>query len=82
MTLSLTAAAASSFKPPVTTFSTPFSEPSSNKNGQPIIGGGLPAGNGHLLAYVFPNTKSFNVETNATYDTDLLIDEGVHFFVD
>eukprot|EP01001_Neometanema_parovale_P007003 NODE_332_length_2657_cov_50.772691_g312_i0.p1 GENE.NODE_332_length_2657_cov_50.772691_g312_i0~~NODE_332_length_2657_cov_50.772691_g312_i0.p1 ORF type:complete len:832 (-),score=157.15 NODE_332_length_2657_cov_50.772691_g312_i0:160-2604(-) len=56
-------------------WTTPTSEPSKNRANQPIIGGGMPIGNGDTVALVFPNTKT------QTITKDFSLPTGVSFFV-
>ena len=45
--------ALSTYSPPTLTWKTTFPTPTKNQAGQPIVGGGMPVGNGRTTAYVF-----------------------------
>ena len=67
--------------PPTTVWDTLTPEPSANKNGKLIIGGGMPVGNGELLGLVFPvarGTAGADLPGQPNFD----LPSGVSFMVD
>ena len=77
--LSLTTATltAQAFTPPTVTWDTPAVEPSKDKTNRPIIGAGMPIGNGQTLGYVF----KISPEDGPSPDTTFHLPVGVSFTV-
>ena len=69
---------AQAFTPPPITWTTPSTEPGTNKANQPVISGGMPLGNGETVAAVFPLVHPAQLPASAGFD---LVDGSVSFFV-
>jgi hypothetical protein len=57
------------------TFTTPVEEPSENQGSKPIIGGGVPIGNGETTALYFPTVSPFNTSS------EFGLSPGVHLYL-
>lgn len=75
---SLAASVYAVFTPPIVSWDTATVEPSINIKGMPIIGGGMPVGNGETACLVFPLK---NAPFHYSKDTDFSLPSGVSFFV-
>ena len=80
-TMTTASTSAFPFKSPTLTWTTPTQEPSRNTAGAPIVGGGMPIGNGKTTALVFPLVPGFVNESTFEGSNFTLVPDSVTFVV-